>query len=774
MKKGYLKSLSAAVLASVLVLSSTLCVAAEEPGDVNDPAAVVSSTDVSGNDVSGGDVATPTPEVTATPAPTATPEATATPTPEVTPVPAVTPTPAAEKTKLAAPDGIYWGYNYTLVFNSVPEAKGYYDVQLMVGDKVIESATWHRNSSEEVLSIDFNSFIYENGDYKVMIRSSNRYDSDTYVESDWVESPVKTYVRPEAKLGNVTGYWDDTTPGLLHYTSVEGAGGYEIEIYFTREETSTFDKAIGGMRRLFGRNHVEEAGQEGTADMSSFIDQWGAGLYRVTIRALSSDVTAVANGTINGFSEYYDTTKTASQVKDTLKDALSSGAAASDALATVKDSVSKSALKTAMQTDPETLEQVKELEERYTKEKNISVQAPEVSAAAASYVDSDKIAMVGAGLNAEAGNVQLSVGIPEKPEYVNGKYYKNTVQLAIELKNDNASIHELAVPISITMPIPAGLDTNKLAILHYHEDGSVESVTLKNNGDGTVTFTVTNFSTFVFAEKAETTDDSNDSDDTTDDSNGSDSSDSTSGSDSTGSSGSSSASYDWNDITINVDWAAVSSKLDTAVQAADGTNVNVLTGKDVKVSADILKKIAGKNVTLALQAGNGVALSVSGQNNKQIQGELNLTVTNKDTVPAQVKNTVLAGALSSRNILITENSPLQTRISLHVGLAKEYAGKYANLYYYDAKSGQMKLTGIYQINKDGQSMFALTHGGQYVVTVTDTAAKGAVTEGYTVVSGDTMSRIAVKMGTTLRALKAANPQIVDMNKIRPGQVIKIQ
>ena len=71
-------------------------------------------------------------------------------------------------------------------------------------------------------------------------------------------------------------------------------------------------------------------------------------------------------------------------------------------------------------------------------------------------------------------------------------------------------------------------------------------------------------------------------------------------------------------------------------------------------------------------------------------------------------------------------------------------------------------------------MFALTHGGQYIVTVTDAVAKGVTAEGYTIVSGDTMSRIAVKMGTTLRALEAANPQIADINKIRPGQVIKIQ
>ena len=263
-------------------------------------------------------------------------------------------------------------------------------------------------------------------------------------------------------------------------------------------------------------------------------------------------------------------------------------------------------------------------------------------------------------------------------------------------------------------------------------------------------------------------------DNTTPDQPASDNTDSSDSTDSSDGSDDGSASNDWNDMMISVDWSDASSRLDAAIQAANDTNVNVLTGKDVKVPADILKKIAGRKVTLALQAGNGVALSVSGRNNKQIQNELNLTVTNQDTIPAQVKNEVMAGALNSKNILITENSPLQVRASLHVGFTAEYAGKYANLYYFDAKSGQMKLVGSYQINKDGQSMFALTHGGQYVVTVTNTASGAVVTDGYTVVPGDTMSRIAVKLGTTLKALKAANPQIADMNKIHSGQVINVR
>lgn len=710
MKKGYLKSLSAAMLATVLVLSSAMCVAAEETGDTANQAVELNTTENVENAAET----------------------------------------VSEKTKLPAPEGLGWGRNYTAYWNAVPDVQGYYKIEVLRDGNVINELGIIQEADDKgVVSWDLSIYINESGTYQFKVQASNAYDPEQTEASEWVSSPEKIYNRPDAQLDTTKGYWDTTKPGKLNFLSVKGAREYEFTVYKKSAE-GAISKVYISIRH-FGNIDISIAGQELSYDITRVIDRKGEGLYCVAIKALSDDLDSYRSSEMGEKSDFYDTTKTSSAVKNSLSNALSDNKTASEALNTVTSSVSKEELKTAMQTDPEALALVNELETKYKIEKGISVKDPEVSDAAAKYVDSGKIEMVGAGLNATAGSVQLSVGIPEKREYVSDKHYKNTVQLAIELKNDNTSVHELGVPITITMPIPTGLDESRLAILHYHEDGSVESVNLKNNGDGTVTFTVTSFSTFVFAEMTENESDQQESG---------------------GNSGS--VSHDWNDITVNVDWAAVSSKLDSAVQAADGTNVNVLTGKDVKVSEDILNKTAGKNVTLALQAGNGVALSVSGQNNKQILGALDLTVTNKDTVPAQVKNTVMAGALSSKNILITENSPLQTRVSLHVGLAKEYAGKYANLYYYDAKSGQMKLVGIYQINKDGQSMFALTHGGQYIVTVTDAAAKGVTAEGYTIVSGDTMSRIAVKMGTTLRALEAANPQIADINKIRPGQVIKIQ
>lgn len=723
MKKGYLKALSIAVLSSVLVLSNTLYVAAEETDTNADLPTMLNGADESGDEVSGENAVTTNAETAQT----------------------------IEKNKLDTPAQAYWGSNFTACWTTVTEAKGYYDIEILCNGEVIDKVGILNDSDTQYTSWEFARNVNKSGKYQFRVRTSNDYDPDQTEASDWVSSEEKEYSRPEAQLDTTKGYWDATTPGIFHFSGVKDAFNYEFVVYYKK----TTDSDMKSATIRISHNNGDTYGKELTEDFTNVIGRKGEGLYAVTIRALSGNLTQIANGEVGEMSDFYDTTKTSTAVNKELDDALMNSTDASQALDTVTNKVSKDSLKTAMQTDSTTLDRVKALETKYTEEKGISVKTPEVSEAAASYVASDKIAMVGAGLNATTGAVQLTVGIPEKQVYISDKHYKNTVQLAIELKNNDTSVHELKVPITITMPIPAGVNANRLAILHYHEDGGVESVNLKNNGDGTVTFTVTSFSTFVFAEKSETTESSNSADNTR-------------------SSRSESASYDWNNIAIDVDWAEVSSKLDAAIQTANDTNVNVLTGKDVKVSADILKKFAGKKVTLALQAGNGVALSVSGQNNKQIQGELNLTVTNQDTIPAQVKNAVMVDALSSKNILIIENSPLQTKINLHVGFGTEYVGKFVSLYYYDTKNGQMKLVGNYQINKDGQSMFALTHGGQYTAVVNNAPAKGFVTDGYTVVPGDTMSRIAVKMGTNLRTLKVANPQIADINKIHPGQVINLR
>lgn len=158
-----------------------------------------------------------------------------------------------------------------------------------------------------------------------------------------------------------------------------------------------------------------------------------------------------------------------------------------------------------MQTDDAFRGQIQTLESQYATEQNITALSPAISdAVKSSGVAPDRVSVVGAAFNAAQGreiNLQMDMTPPEKQIPVYSSYKKN-VQLDIRLVSDNTEIHELSMPVSVTMPIPEGINADQLIILHYRADGSTEKTAFHVNGDGTVTFTVKSFSTFVFAEKA--------------------------------------------------------------------------------------------------------------------------------------------------------------------------------------------------------------------------------------------------------------------------------
>ena len=73
-------------------------------------------------------------------------------------------------------------------------------------------------------------------------------------------------------------------------------------------------------------------------------------------------------------------------------------------------------------------------------------------------------------------------------------------------------------------------------------------------------------------------------------------------------------------------------------------------------------------------------------------------------------------------------------------------------------------------------MFALKRGGEYVVTVTATQPRETIyfTSGdYMVKAGDTLSAIAARNHMSLAELKARNPQVRDLHKIRVGQKLNL-
>lgn len=216
--------------------------------------------------------------------------------------------------------------------------------------------------------------------------------------------------------------------------------------------------------------------------------------------------------------------------------------------------------------------------------------------------------------------------------------------------------------------------------------------------------------------------------------------------------------------TISVDWTEVQAQI-TAKNAddADG-NLNFVSTGETKVPANVLQTIVGSKVTLAFHSGNGLALSISGQDLKGVDLK-------------GVQNINLTAERDGDRITIKDTGNFAVPVNLHVAMGRENVGKYANLYRRNAESGQWEYCGSFRVTEAGQAMFALICGGEYRVSVTTETVKETVVfrgGSYEIKSGDTLSRIAGKHKISLAELIRKNPQIKDINKIMVGQIIRIR
>lgn len=234
-------------------------------------------------------------------------------------------------------------------------------------------------------------------------------------------------------------------------------------------------------------------------------------------------------------------------------------------------------------------------------------------------------------------------------------------------------------------------------------------------------------------------------------------------------SGGSSSAY-VQDLVVDVNWGNVADEITAALQDDDDVNVDVLAGTKYTVPSSVLDVVAGRHKVLMLHTGRGIALSISGED--VVAGaELNVDMTLTSSIPEAACAEVAEGAVATRAFALKGEEALPFKVDVHVSLGADYAGKCAVLYRYDEETGTLKVAGVFAINEDGNAMFALRRTGEYVVVVTDEAP--VVTLGYTVVSGDTLSKIARKNGVSLQDLIKANPQLSDVNKLKVGQVLNV-
>lgn len=233
---------------------------------------------------------------------------------------------------------------------------------------------------------------------------------------------------------------------------------------------------------------------------------------------------------------------------------------------------------------------------------------------------------------------------------------------------------------------------------------------------------------------------------------------------------------DWNTVTSNVQ-----AKITEVTQNPNinSVNMNIVCSGETRLPAAVLGSIKGLDMTLALHSGNGVAVSISGQDLKgtalNALQNIDLTVdSNAQNIPAAIAASKKAEA--TKQLSVKDTGAFPVAVNIHVNVGAENSGKYANLYRYNAEKKQLEYCGSFPVTRNGQSVFALKQGGDYMVTVTAAQPKETVyfnSGDYAVKAGDTLSAIAKRNNMTLAELKAKNPQIKDLHKIRVGQKLNL-
>lgn len=247
------------------------------------------------------------------------------------------------------------------------------------------------------------------------------------------------------------------------------------------------------------------------------------------------------------------------------------------------------------------------------------------------------------------------------------------------------------------------------------------------------------------------------------------------GSDSAGTS-SAPETVNWNEVSSSVQDKVTEIAQNPAIATV---NMNMVCTGEVQVPQKVLNTIKGTNVTVAFHSGNGVAMSISGQDlkNKDLS-----KIQNIDLTVDQASNNIPANVVAAKTsaptsqLEIKDTGSFGVNVNIHVNVGKENAGKTANMYRYNAEKGRLEYCGSFTVTSNGQSMFALKRGGNYLVTVTEHRPSESVwfAEGdYTIKPGDTLSKIAQRNHMTLAELLRRNAQITNRNVIKVGQRLNL-
>ena len=150
--------------------------------------------------------------------------------------------------------------------------------------------------------------------------------------------------------------------------------------------------------------------------------------------------------------------------------------------------------------------------------------------------------------------------------------------------------------------------------------------------------------------------------------------------------------------------------------AKEGSTVTIDMKGETKLPASVTKEIAGKDVTVELDMGGGMVWSFNGLDVPKGGVRLDLGVkTGTKTIPAKVIN-ALTGEATTIQLQLDHNGPFGMLLKLSVDLGKKHDGLYANLYFYNPKSGELEFQSASMIS-GGKASWAFDHASDCAIVI---------------------------------------------------------
>ena len=288
------------------------------------------------------------------------------------------------------------------------------------------------------------------------------------------------YSAPKEQVAGPTNVQVDSA-GRLSWDCVDGVAWYDVRLYI---KGSSYDFEKNTLVYALDKENVEPT--------SFFPNILETGVeYRYGVKAVSPDCLEYQDSDYVK-SDYFEIGETNEIINDLL---------------TMEDEELQTAVESGLSEDDmedmrtQLLDKGIEISYQELEERYLAASGKEAAKAVSEdgVVNTESVNILGGAMNqiTEVSFKQIKTASASEARPELGEY-TNLICMDISAVTENGDKSELDWPVLITMPAPENIPIGLLKIRHYRNDGKVDTIEPRNNGDGTISFAISHFSLFAF------------------------------------------------------------------------------------------------------------------------------------------------------------------------------------------------------------------------------------------------------------------------------------